>query len=239
MDDLARRRGDVAPQFELAAVGVAQLPLLHVGQHMLEALDQILAAALDRLLHHGRVGEREIGGRHRVQHAAGGKAQLGFRLGINAIHRVRQAEHIIRGQQIALPDQVVKGMLRPRRIGEPPILGGSRAVGRRRVGLVAQQSARIQETLPQRQPFVGEAGLDARHGFRVERQHPPGRARGLFQHQLLGAADDLGPLLHLLQCGQVGFHDIGFIHGHLAPPGIAHIRRFFWRVATGRVIARL
>ena len=239
VNDLARRRGDIAAQLKLRAIGMGQLPFLQVGEHMLQALDQIFAAAFDRLFHDDRVGEREIRRGQRVQHAGGREAQFLLHLGIDAIDRIGQARQIIRHEQIALADEVVKGMFRPGGIGEATVTRRRRAASRGGIGLIAQQAARIQETLPQSQSFVGEAGLDARHGFGIEGQHAACRARCLFQHQLLGAADDLRPLLHLFQGRQMGFHDIGSIHGHLAPPGIIILRRFHWRVAIGRVIARL
>ena len=55
---------------------MGELPLRDVGQHMLEALEQVLAAGLDRRSDHLRVGQREIGRAHRVDERSGGEAQL-------------------------------------------------------------------------------------------------------------------------------------------------------------------
>ena len=146
--------------------------------------------------------------------------------GIDAVHRIGHAHQIVGKQQIALPNEVVKGMLRPGRVGKAAVAGRRGTARRRRLRLVTQQPARRQETLPQGKPLIGEAGLDARHRFRIEGQRTPGRAGRLLQQQLLSAAQYLGPLLHVLKRGEMGFHDILFLHGHLPPPGMVRSAAF-------------
>ena len=76
LDHLARRRREVAPDLEHAGLGLRQLPRRNVLQHVGEALEQILAARLERPLEHLRVGQREVGRAHRVDEAARREAQL-------------------------------------------------------------------------------------------------------------------------------------------------------------------
>ena len=71
MDHLARRRGEVAADLERARLGLGQLPRADVVEHVGEALEQVLAAGLDRPLQHLRVGQREVGRAHRVDEACG------------------------------------------------------------------------------------------------------------------------------------------------------------------------
>jgi hypothetical protein len=68
-DDLARRGGDVLAQLEGGGVGhldaQVAVTFFDVAQQVVEALDQVLAVALDRLAEDFRVGQREVGRRQR------------------------------------------------------------------------------------------------------------------------------------------------------------------------------
>ena len=82
LDHLAGRRRQVAPDLERARLGLRQLARRDVLEHVGEALEQILAAGLDRPLQHLRVGQREIGRAHRIDEAARREAQPLARLSV-------------------------------------------------------------------------------------------------------------------------------------------------------------
>ena len=74
LDDLAGRGGDVAPDFKGGGIAVGHLPPRHVGQQVLQALEQVFAARLDDPLQHQRIGDGEVRRAHRVDEAAGEEA---------------------------------------------------------------------------------------------------------------------------------------------------------------------
>jgi hypothetical protein len=79
-DDLARRGGDVLAQLEGGGVGhldaQVAVTFFDVAQQVVEALDQVLAVALDRLAEDFRVGQREVGRRQRVDVLTGVEVDL-------------------------------------------------------------------------------------------------------------------------------------------------------------------
>ena len=79
-DYLARRRGDVLAHFEGRGVGHADAQLavagLDVVQQVVEALDQVLAVALDGFAEDFRIGQGEVGRRQRVDVLTGEEVDL-------------------------------------------------------------------------------------------------------------------------------------------------------------------
>src|SRR6185437_14164444 len=75
VDDLPRRRGDVYAELERLAVGHRYPELavaaLDVVEEVVQALDQVLAAACDGFAEHFGIGQREVGRRQRIDVLAG------------------------------------------------------------------------------------------------------------------------------------------------------------------------
>src|SRR3546814_7398957 len=74
-DLLARRQGDVLAELEGLDVGhldpEAALAALEVGEQVVEALHEVLAAGFQRRAQHLRIGHHEVGGGHGVDELAG------------------------------------------------------------------------------------------------------------------------------------------------------------------------
>ena len=102
VDHLARRRRQITPHFERGLVGMRHLPLGEIGEHILQALEQVFAAGLDRLFEHFGVGRGEIGRADRIQKTARGKAHLLALLVVDALQRVDLSEQLVREQEVAL-----------------------------------------------------------------------------------------------------------------------------------------
>ena len=120
--DLARRGRDVLADLEGLHVGLADrelaLAALEVGQQVLQALDQVLALALDRRLHDLRVGQGEVGRRHRVDELARIELDLLRRLVVDALDLLDRALQPARGEQVGLLEVVEHDLVLPGRIGE-------------------------------------------------------------------------------------------------------------------------
>jgi hypothetical protein len=119
--------------FERLRISVRQLPLAKVAQHVLEPLQQIVAAGLQRALQHHRIGQREIGRAHRIDECASGKPQPLALLVVQAVEHIDAAEHPVGDQQVTLPDHVEQRVLPPLRSVEALVLIGfglHRPVGR-------------------------------------------------------------------------------------------------------------
>ena len=129
--DLARRGGDVLAELEGLLVGHADAALLHVGEQVVQALEQVLAAARQRLAQHLRVGEREIGRRQRIHVLAREERDLLLRFGrqpLDAGHRVLD---MARGDQVGLLHVVEQEVRAPVVVLEAAVaLGGRRDRGR-------------------------------------------------------------------------------------------------------------
>ena len=214
--DLARRHRDVLAEHESAVVGVAQLPAPQVGKQVLHAAHQIVAARLQRPLHHHRVEQREIGRAGRLGDRPGGEAQLFAFLVRQALHAVDHLGNAFGEKQIGLVDQRIGRVRAPARVGEAPVR--TRQVGfalGHRLPLGAEPVL-SEHLLPQRHAFLHQRLLPRRIGERhlavpvIGHAHPARRieigGEGLRIAQLLGLVfephalqlrPDFGPVLHV------------------------------------------
>ena len=218
VNDLAGRHGDILAQLEGAGIGMGQLPPAQIGQQMLHAFHQILAARLQRALHHYRVQQRKVRRACRFGDRAGGEAQLFALVVRQALHLVDHVGHAFGQEQIGLVDQRIGGVGTPARIGKAPVR--ARQVGLAlRFGLPIRTKAVLsQHLLPHRHAFLHQRLLLRRVGDRhlavpVLRQlHPAGRVHiggqrlrigqllGLvFQPHPLQLRADGGPLAHVFR----------------------------------------
>ena len=154
VDDLARRHREVLAELERAALGLGDLPGGDVLEHVGEAAKQILAAALDRLLEHLRVGQREVGRAHRVDEAAGREFHPLAAFGVEPFDLVDRAEQFVGEREVGLADLVEQRVLAPFGRREAAVLG----LALRR-GLEADHPAPGLQAL---RPGVG-AGAHQRH----------------------------------------------------------------------------
>ena len=111
------RRGHVFAELERLVVGHADGKLaaaaLEVAKQVLQPVDQVLAAALDRGGQHFGIGEREIGRRQRVDELAREEAHLARRLRIEALSVGDQFLYVLRGDQVRLLDVVEHEVVLP------------------------------------------------------------------------------------------------------------------------------
>ena len=209
LDHLARRRREVAPDLEHARLGLGQLPRRNVVEHVGEALEQVLAARLERPLQHLRIGQREVRRAHRVDEAARREAQLLARLGVDALDLVDRAEQLVRNLQIGLADGVEDRVLAPFGRGEAAVLALLSAARRR--GHAAEHLA------PGLQPLRPGLRARAHQRHRIGRGAPARRSRTPaatrpgngwpclqllgpeFHQHLLGAAHHQRPVLPVLE----------------------------------------
>jgi hypothetical protein len=243
LDHLAGRRRYVDADLEGRAVDMAELALLHVLEQMLEAVEQALAPGLDRLLDHLRIGQGEVGGRHRIEEGAGGEAQFLADLGVHPLDRVDRAEQPLGNQQIGLADRVVERIVLPGGRGETAVA----------VRLLRERGAlgrRAERALPDREALGPELGLhphqlrgvcEHRHagpgggrllgrglgaGHRLDRlAHPAGE---MLQHQLLRPAHHPGPVLHVLQARHRSGRLRRLRRVGLLAVGVGHVRLLLW-----------
>ena len=219
-DDLAGRDRDVLADLEGVQIGHldAQLALaaLEVAQQVLQALHQVLAAGLDGRPQHFRIGEQEIGRRHRVDELAGVEIDLLRRLVVEAVHLPHRLLHPARGQQVGLLDVVEELVLFPGRILEAAVVR-RRAVTGAASSPIMRRAADLPEVhmgLPQvhlRLPQLGRIGHQPR-GHLHERSadiERIGHAEAMLALMLQEIADDaLRPLgdagKGLGQLGRVG-----------------------------------
>ena len=105
--------------------GERALAALEIGQQVLQALQQVLALALDRRLHDLRVGHGEVGGRHRVDELARIEVDLLRGLVVDAFDLLHGVLQPARRQQVGLLEIVEDDLVLPRRVGEALVaLGG-------------------------------------------------------------------------------------------------------------------
>ena len=94
---------DVLAQLEGLGVGhpdlEAALASLQVLQQVVETLHQVLAAALQGLAQHLRIGHQEVGGRHGVDELPGIEVDLLGGLVVQALNVLHRRLHPARGQQ--------------------------------------------------------------------------------------------------------------------------------------------
>ncbi len=117
IDDLAGRGGNVLAQLERIEVGHPDVELalaaLEIPEHVLQAVDQILAAGFDGEPHHFGIGHREVAGRHRIDELAGIELELLLGLVVEAFD---VGDHVLNpagGQQIGLLDVRKQGIILP------------------------------------------------------------------------------------------------------------------------------
>ncbi len=85
---LALGGGQVTAHFEGRLVGQGNMALVHVGQHVRQALGQAFALGVYQFLLRFRIGRQEIGRRHGVDDLLHGKADFLLLLG-RGFHRFR------------------------------------------------------------------------------------------------------------------------------------------------------
>jgi hypothetical protein len=193
-DHLARRRGDVLAHFEGRGIGHLDAQLaaafLDVAQQVVEALEQVLAVALDRFAQHFRVGQGEIRWRQRVDELAGEEVHLLARVLVEILDVGYRVVDVARGDQIGLLDEVEQEVFFPFGVGEALVallrLGHGRA-------LHAHHAQR--GVLPQRKVVPHQVHLRLRQLVGI------GQHLGHHVHEGLGDAEVVGgrrdALLHL------------------------------------------
>ncbi len=161
-DHLAGRGGDVLADDELVVVGLGDaeraLAALHVLQHVLQAVDQILAARFDGGANHFRIGQREIGRRQGADELAGVEIGLFPGLLVDARDLVDALLHPTRGEQIRLLDVVEDVVLFPGGILEAPVFLGR--FNERLCFLTHHAAGRV---LPQRHVVLPQGHLGLHH----------------------------------------------------------------------------
>ena len=165
---------------------------------MLQPVQQIFAAGLDRLFEHQRVGCREIARAHRLDDVAGGKAQLLTLLVVDPLDLVDAALQMVGHEQIALADPVEHRIGAPGRILEPLVLRVHRIF--RLDGILGRQETRphLHAVGPEiagalQRARIGETGDDG------DRRRILDRLQACLEHHLLRPAHHPGPVLHILK----------------------------------------
>ena len=131
---LARRRGNVLAHLEGAGVGHADAQLAVIAdvvQQVVQALDQVLAVALDRLAEHFRVGQREVGRRQGVDVLAGEEIDLLLGRLVEALGTADGVMDVAGSDEVGLLDEVEEEMLLPVLVLEALVALGRAATGRR------------------------------------------------------------------------------------------------------------
>ncbi len=169
-DDLAGRHRDVLADAEGVHVGhldrESSLAALEIVEQVLQTLDEVLAAAIERRLQDLGVGHQEVRGRHRIDELAGVEIDLARGLVVEPLDILHRRLHPARRQQIALLDEVEERIVVPRRIAEAAI-----ALRRLddRLGLAAEKALR--RPLPEGQIVVPQRDLGL-HELRRIGHHP-------------------------------------------------------------------
>ena len=192
-------------------------------QQVLEALQQVLAVALDRLAEHFRVGQREVGRRQRVDVLAGEEVDLVLRVRVDPFDRADRIVQVTRGDQVRLLHEVEQEVLLPVLVLEALV-----ALGRRGDRIGKRDTHHLhRRVLPQREVIPHHVHLRLRELDRVGQQ-----ARGQV-HERLGHAEFvgghgdalLGSLLEMLgQDARGTLRDFGVGMGNLC--GIGHLFLF-------------
>ena len=218
MDDLAGRGRDVLAQRKCAGVGVRQLPAAQIGQQVFHPLDQVLAARLERALHHHRIEQRVVRRARRIGQRARGEAQLLAPLVRQAFSAFDHGGNPLGEEQVGLMDQRIGGMRAPPRIGEAAVATRQFGFGRSLRGGIGAEPVLAQNLLPQSDAFLHQRLLLCRIGERhlpvpvLCQLHPPrgieegrkrlriGKLLGLvFEPHRLQLHPDIGPVAHVLR----------------------------------------
>jgi hypothetical protein len=170
-----------SPRLERLEIGHLDLqlaaPALQVFQQVLQALDQIVAAGIERGLEHGGIGVDEVGRGHRIHELAGVELHPAGGLVVQALDLAGQSLHAVGGEQIGLLDEVEYRVFRPLFVREALV------AGRRlddRLGFLAQQP--LGGGLPEVESVFPEGDLGLDQFFRILEQ--------LVEEFLKGFADD-------------------------------------------------
>jgi hypothetical protein len=199
-DDLARRRSDVLAHLESRRVGHLDSQLaatfLDVAQQVVEALEQVLAVALDGFAQDFRIGHGEVRRRQGVDELAGEEVHFLARDFVEVFDTADRLMDVARGNQVGLLDEVEQEMLFPLGIGEA-LVALLRLCHRR--ALHAHHAHR--RMLPQREVVPNQVHL------RLGQLVGIGQHLGHHVHEGLGDAEIVGrnrnAFLHL------AFHVIG------------------------------
>src|SRR5208337_772135 len=123
VDDLAGRDADVAAEVEGGVVHHLDrqlaLAALEVGEQVVQAAQQVLAAGFRGLAQDLRIGEQEVARAHRVDELAGVEVDLLRRLRIDPIDVAHDLLQVAGGQQVALLDEVEDLVFFPGVVSEP------------------------------------------------------------------------------------------------------------------------
>ena len=125
---MAGRRADVHADLEGRLVRLRNAALLHVGQHVLQALGQALALGLDQLGMDFRVGGKKVGRRHRVDHLLHREADL-LALARTGLDRIGQGQHEFAVQQVGCGGEGGERAGRPLRTREALVVDLGRLAG--------------------------------------------------------------------------------------------------------------
>ena len=208
------------------------LPRSRSSSRFLQAVDQVLAAAVDRGAQHFGVGQHEIRRRHRVDELARIEIDLARGLVVEPVDLLDRRLHPARGQQIALLDEVEDRVVAPRLVAEAAVAG--RGLDHR-LGLAAEHALRRcaatasgsrstatsapapacagSAIMPRR--HLEEGGADRRAGRPCRSavpSSPAGLARQEIGDEALAALGDLGHAAR--QLGRIGqLAVLGLGHG--------------------------
>jgi hypothetical protein len=254
-DDLAGRVGDVLAELEGGEIAHFQAQpaaaALEVLDQVAQALDQVLAPALERGLEHRRIGRGKIGGRQGVDELARVELCLMLDVRIDARHAAHRRFHAARRQQVGLLDEVEQRIVAPDLVLEALVLRTGRDHGlrldleQRPGGRALPQQA---EVLPQRHLLAKQSGWihGGLLGERLKRCHDRARIHHLiavvgFQsldvasHERVAAPGDISQGIDRLGAQQAGGRggghprapvDVricGLVHGRSSLPHLVRI----------------
>ena len=170
-DHLAGRERQVLAQLERLEVGhldrEAAFAPRQILEQVVESVQQIRAAALQRGAQDLRIGRHEVAGRHRVDELTGVEIDLLLGLVVEALELVDRIDQPARGQQIGLLDEIEHGVVVPRRVPKAAValFGLDHRLHRLPEQALAGVLPEPQIILPQRQLRLqdrGRIGQDAR-----------------------------------------------------------------------------
>ncbi len=169
VDDLARRGGDVLADLERRHVGHRDrepaFAAFEIVEQVLQAVQQILAAAIDRRAQHLGIGHQEIRRRDRVDELPCIEIDLPRGALVEPFDILDRALQAAGGQQIALLDEVEERVVTPRLVAEAAVFRGRLDD---RLGLAAEKALR--RALPQRHVVVPQRQLRLDEPRRVRHQ---------------------------------------------------------------------
>ncbi len=190
---LAGRQGDVLADAERFGVGHLDAQVaaaaLEIGEQVVQALDQVLAAGLGSLAQHLGIGQQEVARAHRVDELAG--IEIDFLRGrrLQPVHMRHHVLHEAGGQQVGLLDEVEDVVRLPGFVLEAAVL---RVGLDDRRGFHAHHPAR--GVLPQRHVVLPETKLRLHQMCRVGHQLGGHLQEGVADVQRVRAAGALGGL---------------------------------------------